>query len=823
MMELNSPTPSQSSGDIVQNLARFLKTDVIGKTIITLLDMPITSDNLLPEAFSYLPSLLVKAPITPHSSEIRPPSDLKALWNDISHQEHAYAEFLLAMWGDPAFTRKFEGDALRLFQRSLEAYTHGFNPARHYGKIIAMHTLSGAGKSKEADTLKDVVHTILPPAPKRVATFLGAFFEVAVEQLKVKDGVTATASAHNEWKYVWQSGVEYANSKRGTLFARVANQAQALLNSGMDTDPAPALVEPAARYRELWNRYCKELAVALAAHHIPELWFILLGTNTKIQSLVPSAARIVPSARFPQLQCLPAWCYFGFGQLAPPEPDTPCKVLHVDYLRMIGHPLFAAYNTPTASYLNAGKKLFSPKHTFDTDEPSHVFTAFSHRILLELGSTDAAHDLAAESMNSNLRYATRIDVGIVRTVCPSEPLLSFIASDTLNKGNNFVSSLCTLVDAVNAATIDRGQEGELYCRLLIIRACDVALQKNINTHPGSEAPRRPKHWRPWFSDQRPLHPRRHIFPGAFTVRLITLENHLDALVHLEQLEPSDQVELRQVVAAYHVNITHMIQFDDEISALPQTYLCSLFIRGAAVQCCHRQPVIDGFWVAYKGDLDQPFDLNQFLVVSWQSKAKAAAASQTELVNSLTSPMQINSRGKHCKVAQLVILMDLQAKASFKGQRNTKGEIRGIIQAQPKLNLPIIVVAPHSYTCICPRHDRRPPEKSAATDTISKLRKPQWMVRRVGGPGIPDPVESLSICFFGGFGIWWLTEVHGQRRIGRGAIIGRGVFADGLCRRPRDAGAVGEMGGETCEQGKQRDPSGSQTPGIAERRHRCQVV
>ncbi|KAJ7778742.1 hypothetical protein DFH07DRAFT_1033543, partial [Mycena maculata] len=611
-----------------------------------------------------------------------------------------------------AFTRKLEGDALGLFQRSLEAYARGFNPARHYGKIIDMHAPSGAGKSKEADAFKDLVlkyptWTICfrpsddpsigwPPGDvpaynffknnpcrtpeERVATFLGAFFEVAAEQLKVKDGVTAAASARNEWKYVWQSGVEYADSRRGTLFARVADRARALLNSGMDTDPAPALVEPAARYRELWNRYCEEPAVALvsriqepycfvaldecidipniasielgrileAGHHIPELWFILLGTNAKIQSLVPSAARIVPSARFPQLQCLPAWCYFGFGQLAPPEPDTPRKALLVDYLRMIGRPLFAAYNTPTASYLNVGKKLFSPKHTFDTDDPGHIFTAFSHRILLELGNTDTAHDLAAESVNSSLRYATSIDGGIVRTVCPSEPLLSLIASDALNKGNNFVSSLRTLVDAVNATTIDRGQEGELYCRLLIIRARD-----------------------PWFSDRRPLHPGDTFSQGAFTVRLITLENHLDALVHLEQLEPSDQVELRKVVAAYHVNITHMIQFDDEISAIPQTYLRSLCIRGAAVQCCHRQPVIDGFWVAYKGDLDQPFDLDQFLVVSWQSKAKAAAASQTDLVNSLTGPMQIDSRGKRCKVAQLVILMDLQAKASFKGQGNTK--------------------------------------------------------------------------------------------------------------------------------------------------------
>lgn len=142
-------------------------------------------------------------------------------------------------------------------------------------------------------------------------------------------------------------------------------------------------VEPEHRYRQLWKQYCEVDALALvqkmpnaqycfialdecidipnvdpislrqileAGHHISKLWFILLGTNAKIQSLVPTTSRLKPSARFARLQCLPAWCYFGFGQLAPPEPATPRSALKIEYLRKIGRPVSATSCTGGPDY-----------------------------------------------------------------------------------------------------------------------------------------------------------------------------------------------------------------------------------------------------------------------------------------------------------------------------------------------------------------------------------------------------------------------------------------------------------------------------------------
>ncbi|KAJ7110142.1 hypothetical protein C8R44DRAFT_801487 [Mycena epipterygia] len=653
-----------------------------------------------------------------------------------SSEDEEHAQLL-----NDAFTSKFEGNAVDLFCDAMGAYANAFNPNEHYGKIIAWHGPSGAGKSKAVDALREKFPTYTicfrasddpsdgwPPGDgpayqffdtsagsatpeERVAAFLGAFFQVAANELDVK--VPPASSARDSWTYKYAAGSSYEESTRGILFSRVAKRAQERLGQPMEVDmeedfssQAPTVesklaVEPERRYRQLWKRYCEIDALALvrklssipycfialdectdipdvepialrrileAGHHISQLWFILLGTNAKIQSLVLTSSHIKPSARFARLRCLPAWCYFGFGQLAPLEPTTPQNALQVEYLRKIGRPLFATYKTAGTTFRNASKKLFAPQLAFNPHQPIHVLTAFSHRIMLELGSTVTAHQMAAETVNSNLRYATRIDGEIVRTICPSEPLLSLVSTDVLNKDNNFAESLRTLVDAVKKATIDRGQEGELYCRLLIIRARDVACQKRLGTQLTRKllAGDNDVELNNADYDIDDNYDIDDTFSQAsFVVRIITLEEHLDALVHLSNMDSSAASKLRELTKSYHVNVTHMVQFHDVISAIPQAYLRRLFVRGAAVQCCHSQPVIDGFYVAYGGDLDKAFDLAKFMVVAWQSKAKAAAASQGELVASLTGPMQIDPAGKRCKPAQLVLLMDLNAKAAFK--------------------------------------------------------------------------------------------------------------------------------------------------------------
>ena len=274
--------------------------------------------------------------------------------------------------------------------------------------------------------------------------------------------------------------------------------------------------------------------------------------------------------------------------------------------------------------------------------------------------------MAADSVHSNLRYAKSIDGNIVRTVCPSEPLLSLISIDALNEGDNFAKSLQTLVMAMNQSTIDRGDQGELYCRLLLMRARDVACQNLLplsllNKLFGNKGDSNK-------DDSCKLNPEDTFSQTSFKVRLITLESHLDALVHLDSLGKMNVDELRNYTRSYHVNITHTIRLQSSITALSQEYLKQLFIRGAMVQCTHNQPVIDGFYVAYGGNLDQPWDLDKFLIVAYQSKAQVYAANQGELLATLTGPMQVKPDGRRCKPNQIVLLMDLNTKTTFKGSK-----------------------------------------------------------------------------------------------------------------------------------------------------------
>jgi hypothetical protein len=192
--------------------------------------------------------------------------------------------------------------------------------------------------------------------------------------LELQDRVSPAESARNVWRYKFEMGSTYQNSARGVLFTRVATLARKRLDEHLEKMQADDSddVEPEVRYRRLWKEFCEAPAQTLlgkmsnarycfialdeyieipkvqpivlqrileAANHLPQLWFILLGTHAKMQFLDPSSSKIKPSARFIRLPCLPAWCYFGFGQLAPRDPDTPRGALQVDFLRRIGRPV----------------------------------------------------------------------------------------------------------------------------------------------------------------------------------------------------------------------------------------------------------------------------------------------------------------------------------------------------------------------------------------------------------------------------------------------------------------------------------------------------
>lgn len=215
-----------------------------------------------------------------------------------------------------------------------------------------------------------------------MAAFLGAYFEIAASQLdkhmhsetRNTESSQLANRVRKVWNYEHQRGVSYDATSRGKLFQTIADRASALLEEHGAQKMQVILTEPSAKYIKLWQTYCEPGAQQLMAQmdsapfclfaldectEIPgveavalrrimeagnghsKLWFILLGTNASINALVPTSSTVAPSQRFGELQCLPLWCYFGYGQLAPPDPPTPNEALNVDYLRKVGRPVSA--------------------------------------------------------------------------------------------------------------------------------------------------------------------------------------------------------------------------------------------------------------------------------------------------------------------------------------------------------------------------------------------------------------------------------------------------------------------------------------------------
>ena len=94
-------------------------------------------------------------------------------------------------------------------------------------------------------------------------------------------------------------------------------------------------------------------------------------------------------------------------------------------------------------------------------------------------------------------------------------------------------------------------------------------------------------------------------------------------------------------------------------------LVNAWSTGAAFQCAHNQPVIDGFMVGYRGSLDEPFQSSRLLTIPWQSKAKSTAAASA-LTRSLTAPfITPQDGGSRHKPWHVVILMDLASSSAFR--------------------------------------------------------------------------------------------------------------------------------------------------------------
>jgi hypothetical protein len=259
-----------------------------------------------------------------------------------------------------------------------------------------------------------------------------------------------------------------------------------------------------------------------------------------------------------------------------------------------------------------------------------------------------------------MRLYTDIKAGMMITACPSEPILALAAAIAMNRAPDNQRELTkALIEFVSKYRVHRGLEGELYSRLVLMMARDLAtLPADSKTEVAN----------PYVQDTN----------NGLALCTVTLNGFLEALLWKDAIPDRYAVKWRDVlldVKDVHITFTHFLELEVDVAVLESRWCFDTLCRGAAVQCTFGQPVIDGIIFGYSGDLHLPFDESKLHLVCYQAKARAKAAAAT----SLTCPMVRYRDGRIVKPQHTLIQIDMAATSQYQ-----KG---GYVQVSQRIAIP----------------------------------------------------------------------------------------------------------------------------------------
>ena len=302
-------------------------------------------------------------------------------------------------------------------------------------------------------------------------------------------------------------------------------------------------------------------------------------------------------------------------------------------------------------------KLFhSP--SFDPNNANHVLAAFANRVLLEVPESAAASRVAATAVARHMRILMGVVDDIVITKAPSEPLLAVAAAQVLNRpGNDYNLAMETLLTklVLDGIVLDRGLQGELCGWLLMVLARDKAT----------------------FPEGGYFIPRDSTLPAV--IPAVNLSQFLSTLLgnNFGLSDELDQTklcnDLKHWADNVWLNFTHFVEIDTDISELMPKILCELWTHTCAVQCKFSQPVMDGFFVGYEGDIREPIILTKFVIIPYQMKARLTAAKKS-VADGLTCPFIIQKDGSLSKPMHVALFLDLDAMSKFDRTRGPHSKL-----------------------------------------------------------------------------------------------------------------------------------------------------
>src|SRR5208282_1232204 len=160
-----------------------------------------------------------------------------------------------------------------------------------------------------------------------------------------------------------------------------------------------------------------------------------------------------------------------------------------EHMALFGRRLWYAYRDPEEMRNVAKLKLIGGRHgsvRYDPKDENHVLAALSFRLCLDLClQNPRTLPLARTAVNSFMRVVISVnqETGALDTIAPSEPVLARAAMEYLCEGRNWAESIQTLTDLIQQALLEKGLEGELFSRLVLVLAQDwVRLGEHLRQH-----------------------------------------------------------------------------------------------------------------------------------------------------------------------------------------------------------------------------------------------------------------------------------------------------------------------------------------------------
>jgi hypothetical protein len=278
---------------------------------------------------------------------------------------------------------------------------------------------------------------------------------------------------------------------------------------------------------------------------------------------------------------------------------------------------------------------------FDPRAENHVFAAPAVRVGLEIGEGEASMWLAVEAVRNHMRILTGVAGPLLMTTSPSEPILAIAAAAALNSfSETYRQAMKTLLEKLirRGLVLDRGLQ-EL---LLFMLARDKATLRDGGSFVTT--------------------------PGVPKIQAVQVNFFLQALLGptLGISTGSDDQkslcrDLLMDMSEVWINFTHFVQLSKPIDGMKPSTLLEAWSSCFAFQCHPQQSVIDGFLVAYRGKLDEPFEIDNLFMIPWQ-KAKSQVAGLA-LARELTAPFLMKGDDWK-KPRHLAISMNLDATSTF---------------------------------------------------------------------------------------------------------------------------------------------------------------